>query len=229
MNKRSLKIIALTTMVIFNLVILFTGTFAWFYASKKNLEGSSIALQIDAQELHIDYNLYKFDEDEKEIIEVDKFNLNTYDSIIKERNINTPLIVKAILAGNIFEGKNQSEVTIDLSCNETAHYTSYLSNIINFRFKSFTLNTTNISDIYYDAKEELMSENPITFFTTTKLTTTQLIINNAPIINNTITIYAMVDYDEDLIDNFITVNSLTLDTMPAFQNDLNYIRFSVHE
>lgn len=229
MKNKSLKIIALTAMTIFNLMVVFAATFAWFYATKNNLKGSNIAMQIDAQELHIDYNLYKFDEDEKEIVEIDKFNLNTYDSIIKERNTNTPLVVKVIVAGNIFENKTTSDVLIELTCNESSYYTSYLSNIINFRFKSFTLDTNTISDTYYSAKEELLPETPITFFTTTKLTTRQLTISNAPIINSTITIYGLVDYDEDLIDDFISINQLTLDTMPVFQNDLNYIRFSVHE
>ena len=229
MKSKSLKIIALTAMTIFNLMVVFAATFAWFYTTKNNLKGSNIALQIDAQELHINYNLYKFDEDEKQIVEVEKFDLNTYDSIIKERNANTPLVVKVIVAGNIFENKTASDVSIELTCNEEVQFTSYLSNIINFRFKSFTLDTTTISDIYYSAKEELLSETPTTFFTTTKLTTRQLTISNAPIINNTITIYGLVDYDEDLIDDFISINQLTLETMPAFQNDLNYIRFSVHE
>jgi len=229
MKNKSLKIIALTAMTIFNLMVVFAATFAWFYATKNNLKGSNIALQIDAQELHINYNLYKFDEDEKQIVEVEKFDLNTYDSIIKERNINTPLVVKVIVAGNIFENKAASDVSIELTCTEEVQFTSFLSNIINFRFKSFILDTSTISDTYYSAKEELLSETPTTFFTTTKLTTRQLTISNAPIINNTITIYGLVDYDEDLIDDFISINQLTLETMPAFQNDLNYIRFSVHE
>jgi len=227
-KSKSLKIIAMTAMTIFNLMVVFAATFAWFIAAK-NLNGNDIAVQIDAQELHIDYNLYKFDEDEKQIVEVEKFDLNTYDSIIKERNTNTPLVAKVIVAGTVFENKASSDVSIELTCNESSYYTSFLSNIINFRFKSFTLDTNTISDTYYSAKEELLSETPITFFTTTKLTTRQLTISNAPIINNTITIYGLVDYDEDLIDDFISVNQLTLDTMPVFQNDLNYIRFSVHE
>jgi len=229
MKSKSLKIIAMTAMTIFNLAVVFAATFAWFYAARTNLAASDIGMQIDAKELHIDYNLYKFDEDEKQITEIEKFNLNTYDSIIKERNTNTPLVVKAVVAGNVLYNKTITDISIELSCDEELHYTSYLSNIVNFRFKSFTLDTNTISDTYYAAKEELLLETPITFFTTTKLTTRQLVINNAPIINNTITVYGLLDYDEALIDNFISINAFTLDTMPVFQNDLNYIRFSVHE
>lgn len=226
---KKLKLVALTSMLIFNLAVVFAATFAWFYATKNNLSGHDIGMQIDAQELHLDYTLYKFDETEKEVITLETFILNTYDSIIKEKNTNTPLVVKAVLMGNIFSDKTATDVSIDLTCTESSYYTSFLSNIVNFRFKSFTIEEENITNIYYTARTQLESETPIKFFTTTKLTSRQLILPNAPIIDGTITVYGLVDYDEDLIDQFISVNALTLDTMPVFQNDLNYIRFSVHE
>lgn len=215
-------------MVIFNLAICFAATFAWFTASKK-LNGSEIGVQIDAQELHLEYELYKFDEVAKQVAEVETFALNTYDSIITEKNVNTPLIIKTVLAGNIFQNKSNTDVSINLTCSEAAYYTNYLSNIIHFKFAAFAINSTEAADIYSEGLAGLENTAALKFITTTKLTEINITITNAPIIDNTVTIYGLVNYDEDLISQFISVNELTLDVMPEFQNDLQHIRYSVHE
>jgi hypothetical protein len=136
MKRKSLKIIAAAIMAIFNLTTIFVGTFAWFVATK-TLKSTDIIVQMDANEIHLDYTIYSFNDTTKEIQEIEAFNLNTYDSIIKEKNENTQLIVKTVLAGNIFDNKTVAGIQIDLHCTENNYYTPFLSNILRFKFKSF--------------------------------------------------------------------------------------------
>lgn len=215
-------------MAIFNLATAFVGTFAWFVASK-TLNGNDMAVQIDANEMHLDYTIYSFNDTTKEIQKIEAFNLNTYDSIIKEKNENTHLIVKTVLAGTIFDNKTVADIQINLHCTENNYYTPFLSNILHFKFKAFELQTENISELYYLATNELESETTYTFFTTVKLTDINLNITNASVINNTITVYGLIDYDEALIDSYISVNHISLDNIPSFTNDLQYIRYGTHE
>ena len=101
----------------------FAATFAWFYATKKSLDGAGINMQIESHELRLTYNIYKFDDNLKQITEVNNLNLNPYDTVIKERNDNNAIIIKATLQSDLFEGKTVSDVNIQAHCLDAYSYT----------------------------------------------------------------------------------------------------------
>ena len=134
MKHRGLKLFSATALVIFNLIVCIMATFAWFINSKVT-DGNSIAVQMDAHELRLDYQILKFDDEKKKVIETDGLNLNQYDSIIKERNEKTSIVLKVTLTSNLFLSKTVSDVNISFKCTETTATTNYLSNITHFKFR----------------------------------------------------------------------------------------------
>lgn len=221
MRKNNLKIIAATCMTIFNLAICFAATFAWFTAAKK-LSGSDMTMQIEAHELRLSYELYKFDDSVKDIVEVESLNLNPYDTVIKERNKNNAIVIKAILESDFFTNNSTYDVELKIACTDNSYYTDSLSNITHFKFAPLT----NIEDVYYDSVAGLQNVSPLKFLTTVKQTEVTYIISNAPIVNNQIVIYGLFNYDEDLIN---ARNIDITDEIPVFTNDIEYIRYGVHE
>ncbi len=220
-KSKSLKTIALTLTTIFNLAVTFAATFAWFTAAKQ-LQTFNIATQIEAHELNLNYEIYKFDDNVKDIVKTNDLSLNPYDTVIKEKNKNNVIVIKATLQSNFFLGKSTYDVNISIACTETTASTDYLSNITCFKFSALT----EIENIYYDSIVGLENVTPLKFITTVKLTEINFNILNAPVINNRITIYGLFNYDDDLI----TAKSINIvDEIPIFINDIEYIRFAVHE
>lgn len=219
--KKNLKIIATTIMTIFNLAVAFAATFAWFTAARK-VNGSDITVQIEAHELNLDYEIYKFDDSIKDIIEIDNLTLNPYDTVIRERNKTNAVVIKTTLSSNFFIGKSTYDINISLSCSATAANTDFLSNITHFKFAPLT----NVEDVYYDTVNNLQNVAPLKFITTVKLTEVTYTISHAPIVDNQIIIYGLFNYDEDLID---ARNIDITDEIPVFTNDIQYIRYGVHE
>lgn len=222
MKNKRLKIFMATMMTIFNLFVCFTSTYAWFVGTK-NLNGDGLDVQMEACELSIDYSLYAYNDNLKQVEEVTSFNLTPYDTVIKENNEYTSIVMKVTLHSNIFIEDN-TNINVSMYCTESSYSAPVLSNITYFKFGEANVTSTNASDIYYQVLEDLSSATKRTFFTTTKLTSVEYTIN-LPVVDNSIVFYGIFNYDEDLI----TSMGISFEDAPTFTNDIQYIRYSTHE
>jgi len=224
MSKKTLKLFFATSMVIFNLLVVFVGAWAWFVNLRK-LSGDEMNIRIEANELNLQYNIYKFDMDLKEITEVNNLELNPYDTIISERNSQNAIIIKTTLQSNLFNGKSSFDIDIKIHCtNESPTNTDCLSDIVCFKFAPLNISDTEIEDIYNQALADLENETLRTFYTTVKLNDIDFNIN-APIINNKITIYSVFNYEDTLITN----KNYDFRNPPTLVNDIEYIRYEIYE
>ena len=219
MKRRAKKLLAAIAMLIFNLVVCFSSAFAWFTAARNN-DANNIGLVIDANELILTYELYKYDTEEKEVIEIEYFDFNPYDTIIERYNKYTALVLKVNLQSNLFKVNEPTTVTFSSHCTTTTYYEYALSNILYFKSKATTIDET---DIYFNVREALEEEDKHTFFTTTKLTDISYDLTSTPVENGFVTIYSVVDYDKHLID----MMGLDASNAPTFTNDISYIRFGI--
>ena len=222
MKNKGLKIIAATIMTIFNLFTCFSAAFAWFVGMNA-LNGNGMGVQMEANELKIDYELYAYNDSLKQVEEVDNFNLLPYDTIIKENNEFTPIVMKVNLYSSIFTEETAS-IKVLMHCTEDDYSAPVLSNITCFKFGEADINSTSASDIYYQVLDDLAEAQKRTFFTTTKLTSVEYNLT-FPVFDNEITFYGIFNYDEDLISNM----GITFDNAPTFTNDIQYVRYSAHE
>jgi hypothetical protein len=221
MRKNKLKIIAASAMVIFNLAICFAATFAWFVAKDK-LDGSQINMKIEATELNLDYDLYKYDI--YQVVSTESFSLNTYDSIIDDKNINTALIMKVTLSGNVFQDRNAIDVNIKVKhgAAPTAQNTDPLSDLVHFRFGQLTSLTSNDPTTIYDGVQENFTSQFLIFGNSD---TIEIDLTDATITNNQVIIFGLIDYDKTLVD----IKEYNPSNLPDFVDDLEYIRFEVYE
>ena len=224
MKNRGLKIFLATTMAIFNLFVCFVSTYAWFVGAQKP-DATGINIQMEANELRLDYELYAYNDTLKQVEEVNSFDLLPYDTILKEKNNITPIVAKITLYGTVLADKTTADVNILASCTNNSLQANVLSNITHFKFGVLDITSTNISDIYYQAIESLSTATKYKFITTVKNLTIEETIQ-APVENSEIVLYSIFNYDEDLI----TARNINIDTgAPTFTNDIQYVRYGVHE
>ena len=222
MKSKRLKIFMATLMTIFNLFVCFSSAFAWFVGTKI-LDGNNIGVQMEATELRIDYSLYAYNDGLKQVEEVSAFNLLPYDTVIKENNEFTPIVMKITLYSSLFT-ESSADINVLMRCTEDSYNAPVLSNITCFKFGDANVTSNEASDIYYQVLDDLSSATKRTFFTTTKLTSVEYVIN-LPVDDSKVVFYGIFNYDEDLI----TSMGLSFDNAPTFTNDIQYIRYSTHE
>ena len=153
MRRKGLKIFLVTALCIFNLFVCFSSVYAWFASSKVD-EVSGLQVQIYTHELDMNYRVFKYSDDDKAGIEVthqpDALTLQRYDSVIKSRNVNTPIILEFLISG-VALGEN---IPIDIvsHCTDATLTNKVISNIVKLQFAS----DDDELNLFHDIEDDLM-------------------------------------------------------------------------
>lgn len=228
MRNTKLKTFLATILVLFNLVICFTATIAW-YVNQQIDDASGMQMQIYTHELDMAYRIYKYVDDEKSILDVtnrqDALTLQEYDSVIKSRNTNTPIILDFLLTG-VTIGEN-IPIYINTHCNNSTTTDRVLSNIVQLQFCVIpNLDEESVSSIYTSVLSyiDLNNVSPVTFKqgNTKNQDVLYTLSNYANLIEyGSLRIFIKIDYSEELIDDFEF--SLSDSSSTSFLNDLTLI------
>ena len=215
---------------ILNLIIvavcLTTVLFAWF-SKNTQVNNGGLYFKVQQGEINIlNTTIYKYDADDKEYITTNDFILRPYDTIIKDRNLHSALILKIAASGEaIGQGKNLS---INLLCHDSQANTMSLSNVIEFRVGTFNINGTN-QTIYSTVETSLANAAIYKFKTNTKVTEISCTLSNYNnyVINGVLSIYVYINYNEQLADGIDTLTSADLDTTITFISDIYELNIGV--
>ena len=231
MKRKGLKITLATVMCIFNLFVCFSGVLAWFTAAQRN-SASGMQVQVMAHELDMSYRVFKYSDDEKAGVEVtgqqDALELQKYDSVITSRNENTPIILEFLLSGMDL-GENLP-ITITTSRNQSDATVQAISNIIKLQFAPLEINSDDESVIYSTAVSYFRNQADGAIFEDGE-TEVNYELNNysSHLTPAGLTLFIMLDYSEDLIENFKDNFDITDSTTVAFTNDLKEIVCTTYE
>lgn len=232
MKHTKLKTFLASILVAFNVLVCFAGAYAWFTAAKRN-DASGMQIQMYTHELDMSYKVYKYSDDEKSPIDassqVDALKLQEYDSVIKSRNTNTPVIIVFNITGMTL-GEN-IPVYINTHCTNTTTTARVLSNIIELKFAVISsITSDSATTIYNSAVSYFESVNGVTFKNNNvKNQDILYTLNNysSSIVGGSLKLYIQLDYSETLIDAFEF--SITDSTTTSFSNDLTMINCYTEE
>ena len=233
MKRKGLKIFLSTAMCIFNLFTCFAGVYAWFTASQHN-DVSGPAVQMYTHELDMSYRVFKYSDDEKAGVEVtgqqDALTLQRYDSVIKSRNVNTPIILEFLLSG-VALGDN---IPIDITsyCTDATLTNKVISNIVKLQFAPINIDSDDADEIYTTAvnyfKTESIPEIQFKNGSNKDLEVTYTLTNYSSYLNASgLNLFIMLDYSETLVDTF-TFDIQDVQTT-NFTNDLTSINCIANE
>lgn len=246
MKNKKHKIVLSTLLVLFNLVICFVATFAWFVGAEGD-DASGMQFKMESQDLDLlYYKIFRYSDDKKCGIDVsdesDAFQLPYYDTVITAKNVHTPVIVLFCITG---QELGSSTIQATLKCNNDASYSGsenkeYLSRIVHFKF--LPISTDDIpaianvdedgnyipteaesSNIYETALGLLNSASvaDINFVDEDDSSTTTYTVkaeNYTVNDDGNLYLYMLFDYSSDLIDALI--NSLDDPTTLTIEGDL---------
>lgn len=228
MKRNELKIMFAIGAGAFDALAGITGTYAWFVMTRVN-NASAMYVQMYTHELDMSYRVYKYDDNLKEAIDAtglpDALTLPKYDSVIKSRNVNTPIILEFIVTGVALE--ENIPLYINTHCQNTTTTDRVLSNIVQLQFSSINSITSSDTNIIYNESLNYFDENSIPEITfkngnnKTQDVVYTLTNYQDAVLNNSLKIYIKLDYSIDLIDQFEF--SITDSTTTSFNNDLTLI------
>ena len=233
MKRKGLKIFLSTVMCIFNLFVCFAGVLAWFTAGQVD-NASGPQIQMYTHELDMSYRVFKYSDDEKAGVEVtgqqDALTLQRYDSVIKSRNVNTPIILEFLLSG-VALGEN---IPIDITsyCTDATLTNKVISNIVKLQFSPIEIESNDANEIYTTAvnyfKTESIPEVQFKNGNNKSLEITYTLNNYSSYLTSAgLNLFIMLDYSESLVDNF-TFDIQDVQTT-NFTNDLTSINCSTNE
>ena len=230
MKRKGLKIFLSTIMCIFNLFICFTGAFAWFCAANRN-DAQGMQVEIYTHELDLNYRVLKYIDDEKAAVDVtgqqDALILQDYDSVIKSRNENTPIILEFLLSGITLDGSTPINITSSLK-NVVGDY--YLSDVVRLKFSPFNVQSISANDVYHEVVGYFENVAEVTFRDgNNKVNEVNYILTNysSYMTPYGLDLFIMIDYSETLVDA-LDLSPLEMQSA-VFVNDLSEISCSVYE
>ena len=228
MKRKGWKIVLASMICAFNLFVCITGTVAWFVASRR-LKAEGPQVQFYGHELDMKYKVYKYDDDQKQAIDVtgqtDALKLQKYDSVITSRNVNTPIILEFIITGMDL-GEN-IPLYINTHCSNETTTDRVLSNIIQLQFAPISaITTTDANEIYHQSVNYFINNSiPEVVFKNGSVKTQDVLyeLSNYEnlIVDNTLRIFIKLDYSISLINSFNF--SITDADTTSFANDLTLI------
>lgn len=199
--------------------------FAWF-SMNKITNGNGMQIVLQQNDINIDYSVYKYNNNTfYDVTDTnDTFILNPYDTIIKERNVHTSIILKLIITGQaVLERDN---IFISINCSETNSDTMYLSNAVYFKFGLFNIDSNDIETIYTTAESNFNQiNNKYTFVDNIKNTLIIYTISNYNdyIVNNSLTLFIEINYDEDLVEQLVLPSYEDFGTTIAYTPDIRQL------
>ena len=158
LNKKKMKIAAVTSMMVFSLFVAFAGVFAWFttITSINNGANDFPIYHDDSEITAVSVYCIKYDgiygATATRLTNEDySFTMSEYDSIFTDKNINTPLFLRI----EIDHFDKTKPLTISVPCSgdyktgSNTYVNNYLSNVVSVKF-SYGLQTTGglIKDSY---------------------------------------------------------------------------------
>lgn len=231
MKRKGLKITLAAVMCIFNLFVCFSGILAWFSAANKD-DVAGMQVQMYTHELDMSYRVFKYSDDEKAGVEVtgqqDALELQKYDSVITNRNENTPIILEFLLNG-VSLGENLP-ISITTSRSQSDSTVQAISNIIKLQFAPLDINSDDESVIYDTAVSYFKNQQDESIFEDGETEVTYELTNYTSHLTPAgLTLFIMLDYSEELIENFKDNFDITDSTTVAFTNDLLNIVCTTYE
>nr|AIF26506.1 hypothetical protein [uncultured bacterium fosmid pJB39A3] len=240
--KKNLIISIIAGLICVSLVLV--GSYSWV-ANNKRLKSDNMEVQLDYSSIAIaSFNVYKYDLETNTYIRIDdgEYSLAPYDSIFKERNVNTPLVFEVKI-----KGKLHSPLDISFNCSSKVPKDHYTSNIV--YVKGATGGTIGVSsedpetifktvteffasDASPEQKQFLTAEkkgNEWVFGEKKQALDFEIALTEEEVEGNELTVYFIVDYDDTLVQaqgiaNFSDITILQNRALP-YHNDITQIRF----
>ena len=241
-------------------VVAFVSTSYGWFAYNKTTEGNDMSITLVGNQMLLidEYRIYKRDEENKVIKEVSnnidgdplynkRVSLNEYDTILKERNAGTHIVISVVI-GHIVEG---GTIVISISNNnpiDAEHQSdaleAYLSNICSFRckygleeddietaFGSFNSETETYPYSQFVTVTNTETNGEVTWINT-KADSIEMTISNYDGAIYTVTengnevkklrVYIEISYNEDLVTNYLSQNGESTDFNDVSNNEVEF-------
>ena len=178
------------------------------------------------------YKVYKWAEDTETIREVtgenDALIMRKYDSVIEHNNHDLAIIIACKITGTALE--QNMPIRISTHCTDTTTTNRALSNIIAYKFDTFTPSSNDAATIYTSAVSHFETVTAHQFIVNSAKTL-DILVNvtdySNKLVNGALDLYIQLDYSQELIDEFTF--SLDDTTTTTFTNDLTNISCSLGE
>ena len=226
------------------------ATVAWFKIN--NVVNSEDFISVRDVDISLQYKFYQYNELNEITSSTDyhDLRLNEYDSIIKSRNVNNPLVIEFEISGKVIVDA-LSDLQLTINCSNTTYNSQNISNITQYNILMMQPSATDeatYNNVLTAAKNQntsyrfVTAQNNGNATTYTKANVIPYIIRSqdySPYFTGqnpqtSFTMYIVIDYAEDLIEDvFADILGLATedsdDSVGRFSNDLTTIQIAKYE